>query len=399
MPLAILFILFFSSTLFAQDSNFVFLNKDSNYFKLWNRCPFYDSLFDKYNRLQISGNEQIKILHIGDSHIQADIFTNQLRNQFFNNFFHLIGSPAIGFPYGILKSNQPISLKVECTGNWEAYTSIKKNNYTPLGITAITNDSCAHKIFISINKKVLPNNNFNYLTIITNNIDTSIKITNPILTNLSLSALNDTIIFRTYKLAKYTDSIVLNIRLDTTNNKYFKLYGIIPFNDDPGIVYHTIGINGAKASTFLNTLIADFIALMKYDWLIISLGTNDVYSKHIDSIEIANNFRNLIKNIKRKNPYLPILLTTPMEHYYKRKYINTHVSFVREIILQIAKEECCSVWDLYDVAGGHYSMHHWYINKLATSDKLHLNKQGYQLVGNLFFEAFMNTYLNGFLAR
>lgn len=394
---SIIFLILCISIYSQNTSEYIFLKRDSNYFKLWNRNALYDSLFEKFNRLQISGNEQIKILHIGDSHIQADKFTSQVRRHFASNFFHLLGTPAIGFPYSIYKSNQPVSIRVECTGNWKAYTSLSRKNYTPIGITAYTNDSCANKIMLSVNKKLYPNTKFNFLTLITNAFDSTIHIKNPILNELSLEKLNDSIVLRTYSLKNYADSIILNIQIDTL--KPFCLYGIIPFNDDPGIVYHTIGINGAKAATYQNTLIADFIALMKYDWLIISLGTNDIYNKNIDSADVALQFKLLVQKIKEKNPTLPILLTTPMEHYYKRKIVNTNVTYIKEVLYTLAKEEGCAIWDLYETAGAKGSMHHWFSNNLTNTDKLHLNTAGYQLVGDLFFEAFMNTYLNGFLEK
>jgi lysophospholipase L1-like esterase len=96
---------------------------------------------------------------------------------------------------------------------------------------------------------------------------------------------------------------------------------------------------------------------------------------------------------------VPILLTTPMEHYRKRKYLNKNVLLMREILINVAQVENCAIWDLYDIAGGYGSMLKWYKAHLTAGDKLHLNANGYHLVGNLFFDAFMNTYLNGFLVE
>lgn len=400
MKVFINIILFLTSiTIYAQFSDYPFLKRDSNVFLMWNKSPYFDSIFEKFNQLQISGNEQIKILHIGDSHIQADIFTNQIRRLFSENFFHLIGPPAIAFPYELLKSNQPITIKVECTGQWKAFTSNPKNNISFLGLTAITNDSCAHKIHLYINKKALPNGSFNRLKIFTNN-DTTIKISNPLIINKLYSQINDTIAINTFILNKYVDSIVLNIKLNSDSVlKTFHLYGIIPETDDPGIIYHTLGINGAKAKTFLNTFVEDFISFQQYDLVVISLGTNDVYVSNLDSTEVKENLKKLITKIKQKNPLTAILLTTPMEHYYKRKHINSHAIYFRDIIYEISKSEGCAIWDLYIVAGGHGSINQWYNHKLTKNDKLHLNTQGYYLLGNLFFEAFINTYLNGFLEK
>ncbi len=382
---------------YNQTTQYPFLKTDSNYFLLWQTNSSCEKLFEKFNRLQICGDEQIRILHIGDSHIQSDIFTNQVRRHFAEHFFHLIGPPAIGFPYHLLNASQPITLKVLCTGNWNSYTSNPQNNHAVLGFDAYTTDSCAHKIMVEINNKAIQNVNFNTLKIITNTSNNA-QFKNPLITNCIEQKINDTVSILTFKLNDFVDSIILNLRIDSLSQP-FKLYGIVPENDDPGIVYHIAGINGAKASTFSKTLLPYFIKHNSYDWIIISLGTNDVYSTKIDSSFITQNFQQLIKSIKTINPDVSILLTTPMEHYYKKQRINHHVEFVREVIFSVAQYEHCAVWDFYQVAGGKGSADQWYNANLMKADKLHLNIDGYHLMANLFFEAFMNTYVNGFLAK
>ena len=81
-------VIYFSLSLWAQEDSlsYPFLHRDSNVFKFWGNQSHYDSLFLKFNDLQITGENQIRILHIGDSHVQADIFTNQIRRNFANTF-------------------------------------------------------------------------------------------------------------------------------------------------------------------------------------------------------------------------------------------------------------------------------------------------------------------------
>ncbi|MGQ9846250.1 MAG: GDSL-type esterase/lipase family protein [Bacteroidales bacterium] len=390
-----------SVSLFAQDDSisYLFLRRDSNIFRFWGNQCYYDSLFLKFNDLQISGEHQIRILHIGDSHVQADIFTNQIRRNFANTFFHLIGPPSIAFPYGILKSNNPVSSRLLCNGNWTAYTLVSEPQaQSLLGFTAITYDTCYSKIMFSINKKAIQNVSFNKILLFTNNDSINIILKSSSIKKQNYLILNDSIAIWQFDLNNYLDTIEFDIKLKS-DSIFFVLYGLVAMNDDPGIVYHSLGINGAKATTFLNTLLPDYIKFMQYDWVIISLGTNDCYIETMDSSSVYQSFEQLIRKIKNCCPHIPILLTTPMEHYRKKNILNTNVVLIRDIMMQIAKNEHCAIWDLYNVAGGKGSMLKWYQHHLTARDKLHLNIQGYHLVGNLFFEAFMNTYLNGFLAE
>jgi lysophospholipase L1-like esterase len=394
-------VIYFSLSLWAQEDSlsYPFLHRDSNVFKFWGNQSHYDSLFLKFNDLQITGENQIRILHIGDSHVQADIFTNQIRRNFANTFFHLLGPPAISFPYGILRSNSPVTAKLSCNGSWNAYTLVGKSQaQSLLGFTAITRDTCHSKIMFTINKRAIQNVSFNKIMLLTNSDSSNVLLKSGSVKKISYSLLNDTVAIWQYDLDNYLDTIHFDIKLKSDTIP-FVLYGLVALNDDPGIVYHSLGLNGAKASTYLNTLLPDFIHIMQYDWVIISLGTNDCYSTKLDSISVYQSFEKLVRNIQERNPNVPILLTTPMEHYRKRKYLNANVVIMRDILVKIAQNEHCALWDLYSVAGGYGSMMHWVKAHLTAGDKLHLNAKGYHLVGNLFFEAFMNTYLNGFLVE
>lgn len=390
---------FWSLLLWAQKdtATYFFLLKDSNVFRFWGDQCNYDSLFLKFNDLQISGEHQIRILHIGDSHVQADIFTNQIRRNFANTFFHLIGPPSIAFPYGILKSNSPVTSNLFCNGNWNAYTLVgKPQAQSLLGFTAITSDTCHSKMMFTINKRAIQNVSFNKILLFANNDSINIILKSPSVEKQSYLILNDSIAIWQFDLNNYLDTIHFDIKLKSDSIPFI-FYGLVAMNDDPGIVYHSLGLNGAKAATFLNTLLPEYIKIMHYDWVIISLGTNDCYMAQMDSSMVYKSFEQLIRNIKNACPHIPIMLTTPMEHYRKRKILNLNVALIRDILMQVAKNEHCAIWDLYTIAGGYGSMMQWYHHRLTVGDKLHLNTRGYHLVGDLFFEAFMNTYLNGFL--
>jgi len=52
----------------------------------------------------------------------------------------------------------------------------------------------------------------------------------------------------------------------------------------------------------------------------------------------------------------------------------------------------CSYWDFFAVMGGENSVDSWYLSGLTAKDRLHLNKKGYLLKANLFFDAFLNNF-------
>ena len=78
-----------------------------------------------------------------------------------------------------------------------------------------------------------------------------------------------------------------------------------------------------------------------------------------------------------------------------------HVSGCSKYVVPCTKDTTClaekhdaSLWDLFSVMGGLDSVKLWEEQGLAQKDKVHFTKKGYELVGNLFFDAFINAYSN-----
>lgn len=382
-------IFLFSLPAFAQkDSLPDFIDTTCNIFVPDKQNQLY-SVYHKFNQLEVLGNNQIKILHIGDSHIQADVFTNYIRLFLGDVFYNLIGPPSPLLPYHLYKSNTPESYKIHVNGNWFAKGLLAhRNENSLLGYTAVKNDSCSSVIMLKINQKALPNTYFKRVMFFLS--DSSSKLLqSDIIESKKISKFNDSIFVHTLQLKYDIDTMKL-ILCREKDTSLLKFYGCVVNNDYPGIVYHSIGYNGAKAEHYLFTNIDEYIRFYQYDWIIISLGTNDCFS-NFDSMAVVLAYRKLIQKIRQTNENVPILLTTVMEHYKKKK-INSNVKTMNYIIRYIAESENCALWDLYCVTGGENSINKWYAHNYTKHDKIHLNNRGYLLLAKLFVSAFINSY-------
>ena len=65
---------------------------------------------------------------------------------------------------------------------------------------------------------------------------------------------------------------------------------------------------------------------------------------------------------------------------------------MRDIIFKLADENNCAVWDFYTIMGGLNSSYAWNLNGLMNRDRIHFNRRGYLLKGDLFFIAFLDAY-------
>jgi len=173
----------------------------------------------------------------------------------------------------------------------------------------------------------------------------------------------------------------------------FELHGLSLESEDPGIVYSSVGVNGADATAFLRSdrLVKDIEAL-EPNLVVISLGANDAYFPRFSRDNFEQNMRSLAARVKQAAPYASIILTTPGDGFRRRRYPNRNYSETREAILQLARTENLGVWDFFDVMGGEESIVEWHKHGLATYDKLHLTREGYWLQGDLFYEAIMQAY-------
>ena len=133
--------------------------------------------------------------------------------------------------------------------------------------------------------------------------------------------------------------------------------------------------------------------MIEADLVIVSLGTNESFDK-LEESDFYTQLEEMLISIKKQNPSVEILLTTPPPSLFKRKYPNTFVASYTKAIIEFAEKNNYAVWDMYRNMGGLYSVNSNAQKGLMSRDKVHYSKQGYELQGELFFKALMETYTN-----
>jgi len=355
----------------------------------------YEPLFRSMNGLILKGEGTINIVQIGDSHIQAGFFPEQMRKDFASFISSGCGARGLVFPYRIAKTNNPSDYFVKFTGKWKNCRNVEVNKNCNLGLTGIMVQTCDTLAEMTFHlRENATFREFNFIRILHEPLDTSFRVDFPGLegryhvvfpiqkgyTNIRF----DTII---------ADSLKIRIVKKDTIGRYFTFYGIDFENEDPGIVYSASGVNGAEVTSYLRCdLMKDQLRILKPCWVILSLGTNDAYPLHFIREEFIVNYVALINRIREADPGVPILLTVPGDSYRRHRYDNSNLVEARQAILEVAKQTDCAVWDFYSLMGGPKSILQWYKAGLVARDKLHFNKQGYLIQADLLFEAFMDTY-------
>ncbi|WP_128331770.1 GDSL-type esterase/lipase family protein [Apibacter sp. HY039] len=383
--LLVLCICFFQKAYTQQ--NYPFIKKEKN---VIHNAKVLDSFF---NSLRNSKNKQVNIVHIGDSHLQANHISHVLRT----NFQTLFGNAGRGLvvPYQVAGTNSPEDIKSSSQFVWAGKRNCKPLLPQPTGIGGITIET---KDSISAFMLELPEKyKFTHLDIFFENDEHSfdLKIEDT-LNHQSISVKN----FITLK-----DKNISKINLSKPTNKiefvsikslpiqnHMTILGINTRNDNPGVIYHSIGVNGAEyfhydTSEYFN----EQTPFLSPDLLIISLGTNEAYRKDNDFNEdiIKEEIQHFIDNLKKHNPGVPILITTPANAYVNKKYQNARLKIIHDILVSYSDEQQLAYWDLQEVSG---NASNWKNYNLFSKDLIHYNIKGYQLQGNLLFNALINSF-------
>lgn len=354
---------------------------------------FYDSLF----RLKQSQSGTISIAHIGDSHIQADFLTHMVRKNFQEHF----GNSGRGLvvPGRVAGSHDAFNVVSSSTTQWIGKRCIHIDQPLPIGIGGITINSNQPGAALNISMKDLwLDHSFNTISLFyqkdISSFHFAVKDTaNHILGYLGPFTKEDFPNYSRIVLPYNVSGVTLESIKSTREQVQATLFGISLENGKPGVLYHAIGVNGAKYAHYnAAMLFAKQTAALNPQLFIIALGTNE----SLDHPEIDKNFYQhidtFISSLKENNPSAKFILVTPQEIFRKRTRPNPGSAKIRELIIQYAVENGIAFWDLYKIAGGEKSADAWRDAGLLRPDGVHLNRDGYEYQGNLIYHALLKGY-------
>ena len=355
--------------------------------------------FVKFNNVVKSGQGNISILHIGGSHVQAGTFSHRIRRNILLSCPDMITSRGIIFPYSAApKCNNPSDYRVKKNGSYTLIRSVFLPHSKPLGASGIavyTADSAA-TITIKMNDKDL---NFatNRLTLIGYPEDTACILPTLIVAGKEYEPVEYSKVTRRYiyQIPDTRDSFL--IKLNTTGkNGTFVVTGILLENmNKPGITFHSIGVNGARVDSYLNCINFDEdLELITPDLVIFGIGINDAMGDAFDTVAFERKYLELAAKFRAINPDCAFIFLTNNDSFNKsgKKYaVNKNGELARRAFYRIAQKTNGAVWDQFAIMGGLTSMDKWRIAGYAQTDRVHFTTQGYNLLGDLFFNAFIDA--------
>jgi len=122
--------------------------------------------FEQLTLLDSGKIDQVNILHIGDSHIQADWFSGQTRVELQREFGN--AGRGLVFPYHVAGSNSPSDVYSKSNYEWEAYRNIHNQDKYEIGVSGFviaTKDTAAYLKLALNDKYDMGGYGFNKITV------------------------------------------------------------------------------------------------------------------------------------------------------------------------------------------------------------------------------------------
>lgn len=391
----------FQCSVSAQDNPFrvadkPFINTTANRIVFKGDSAAWERYHDKLDKLVFDGEGQINVAHIGGSHVQADMWSMELRHR----MQHMVPGARAGrgfiFPYNMAKSNNPWWYNPEFTGKWTAVRNVLRTDSSALGIAGIsvtTRDSLT-ELKVSFRGDVYPGYTFDRVRVL-HRMDSSYQVLAwSADTTMRIARRVDVLRgFTEFTYDRQSDTVRLRMLRTDSTQRSFTLYGIELGTADPGVVLHALGVNGASTASWLRCQrFTEELAQLQPDLVILSIGINDAHDPDFSAARYEANYRELIRRIRIANPNAAILLTTNTDSYMKRRFVNKNAGAVREAMLRLSASEGVGVWDALGVMGGEGSIRSWEKAGLAQPDRIHLKRPGYALLGDLLYGALMEAY-------
>ena len=351
-------------------------------------------LKEKLQQAVLSKNKVVRIVHIGDSHIQADMMTRVLRL----GLQYRYGNAGRGIVFPLQEANTNGASDIFSSSNkaWRYGRLSLENSPVRCGVCGYGLQSDASNWALEIGSIPERGNEdaFDMVRLFTGKnsgcINISYNGTEEYTVCMEPGNSFDT---AEVTLRMKTNSISLSGK--SPDSTSFAFYGVsFEKRKASGVLYHSIGVNGAEFASYnSNPLFFEQIGALKADCYIISLGTNEAQKQRLNDNDFGLQVRSMLMNLRRISPDAVFIITTPAPSFLHGVAINPKINTVTEVLTKVSDEEKISLWNFYDIIGGNKGLAMLQTYGLYRPDFIHFNRTGYELQGFMLLSALLKSTL------
>ena len=357
------------------------------------------SIFRAFDRAHLR-NKPLRILHYGDSQIEADRITSTIRSYMQKNY----GGQGTGFLPVVPANDYSVSFQQDVSPNWKRFSILSRNDKTDnrFGISgnfsrwfpSDETDTVAHIGFLPVytgyrtartftSARLFFGQSARPFTIIVNQTHTQ-----------QMMAQN-TVSSAWWQFETPQNSLDLSL----ISSALPDLYGIA-LDGIRGVAVDNLPLRGSSGLDFnrMDTAqMGQMFRMMDVEMLILQFGANVVPNVVDDYDYYSRRFARELAALKALKPGLVIVVTGVNDMSQNsangyRSYPN--IVKIRDAQKKAAFETGCVFWDLYEAMGGDNSMPGWVFAQpsLAQKDFIHFTIGGARIVAELFCRAWEKEY-------
>lgn len=368
----------------------------TSYQGLINTSSNSSALFDFFNHLQElkkKKRKKIRIAYFGDSMVEGDLVTQDLRRMLQDSF----GGSGVGFvPITSIVAGFRQTITHSFTSNWDD-VSYKSDNKAAgdLFLSGHSFFSADNSVvtYRAVNQPKL--DNFNNVSILygapTGNSNKSATV----LVNGSSYPIEAVQLINKLDLPLNTKEVKLGITSTT-----IPLYGAA-FEADSGIVLDNFafrGISGIELDYFSEKYLQQVQSVRPYDLLIFHYGPNLLFKPNlVDFGWYTKKMQPTLQKIKNAFPQTSLLVISTADkgsRYNGDWHTQKGVQPLIDVQYGMASNIGADFFNLYNAMGGEDAMVRW-VNAspaLANKDYTHANHNGAKKIADLIYNAIMKEY-------
>lgn len=357
----------------------------------------FDSLYTRLRGLICEGDASLRVLHIGGSHVQAGVFSGRMRSNM-QSFATSHESAGLGmtFPFSVLGTNGPREYTYESTGKWEKCRNLESSPVYSLGLSGAviaTGDLASTLTFRSSRP-------FESVLVYGGSLSDTAWVY-PVMVageDTLYSSRGSGDMGYEFLFSQPVNECTLALAGDSCGGFIFRGLVVDPYM--PGLLYSASGINGAAVPSWLRCeLLERELQPIAPDLVLLAIGINDANVVEFSPERFKQNYRELLDRIRRCNPQCAFLFITNNDCYLnvgrRKKTYNKNTEKVERAFLELAEEYHGAVWNLYRIMGGYGSSGKWVKAGLMRSDHIHFTSRGYELLGDMLYNAILEDMSDG----
>jgi lysophospholipase L1-like esterase len=358
-----------------------------------------------------SAAKPVRIMHYGDSQIEADHITGYLRERLQQSFG--------GYGPGLLAVKpvtQKLSWRVSASEEWNRHTLFGKIDstimhkrygpmislfrYAPPWIDSLPNDSIMYSASFEIKNSFQgypASNRWDNAKLFYGNLNRPVQIIGK--ADEDEIFLEDSLLAAETLQIKNLGGLKTQFTIELKGHDSPDVYAV-SLESNNGIIVDNIPLRGS-AGTFVTqmeySMMLRWLNTLNAKLLILQFGVNVVSDEVEDFGYYEKWMFHQLNAIAQMRPDLPVIVVgiSDMSKKDGTEYVSYEaVSKIRDAQKNAAMDAGFAFWDMYEAMGGENSMPSWVWADppLANTDFTHFNVQGAKIISNMLYNALMLEY-------